>query len=890
MVSSWSNRKTVWYASEILCLFCLIFGFYGVFYDLVPNRCEKLWPSLRLQPIPLPSWEARHPNGYHLFHTASILAEPYLPHPPKEDNSERIPVLFIHGNRGYVAQVKEIGAHVEKEMPGVFDFFSIDFVEEASGFNGRIVERQAEFVNECLQKISSSGIEGRKDRKKVIVIAHSMGGIALRMAMTLPSYPRECVLDIVAFSTPQLRLPAFVDFSLDRIFSRLNRISHIGGEESHASTLETNNGWENVVMSTISGGERDTLIGAHLTQISGRIAELHVVESETAFMDDVHIENDHLCIVWCEQTLHALTRYLQKIAPIYQTSGRPGVQNASLASRFNAASSSFGEKTFPRLVEQRETPDNQKVEFESGHISALNDGVKCSSSIFIIATGHPDPGECIRVVMKREKSHENEFDVMGWTNLPWRITDDEFVIQHQDPKVPTSCVYIPSETCKLGSVLIQRLKTSEACERVKLHTVEVDPKSQSGSASSKGIQRWNGANSVNRFRPFRVLLTPKTEKAQEMELFRPIMFLHLSNGRTRMNVLDESVDVFSYTSSSDVPSVTVIHDPLVQYEIQVHSSAYLHLKQIVRFCSTDLFSGIIFWIFWKVFVVMFDTPVSFVKADKTLIGVSIYVLGFCLRESILPEMMSFANQFFLCCVSATFSFDFLQCCRGFDMRLSEKGDMPISQSIVAGILFAFASRLCQRCLFGFVSKSIELFTSPPGYYVRNVVSFCSNRLMLVAMSFKLLSLFIHEALTMLIAFVLCVILAGAYLRPLHCKSHRVRRRMCSAVLSVMLLLFVVFAFSFVAWIENMMHDRSLMAAMWFARPSIMSWPVLIVWMWILLLRRDIWPMTSCAAPALCIILSLCVESFRISLMLHSIMGVFVLSTITHIFPWRHKLD
>jgi hypothetical protein len=52
--------------------------------------------------------------------------------------------------------------------------------------------------------------------------------------------------------------------------------------------------WETVVMSTISGGERDTLIGSHLTQIAHRITDLHIVEAETAFMDDVHIENDHL--------------------------------------------------------------------------------------------------------------------------------------------------------------------------------------------------------------------------------------------------------------------------------------------------------------------------------------------------------------------------------------------------------------------------------------------------------------------------------------------------------------------------------------------------------------------------------------------------------------------
>jgi hypothetical protein len=193
----------VLHASEILCLLCLLFGFYGVFYDIVPNRCEKVWPSILVKPVPLPSWEARFPNGYRLWKTKSFIDEPY-PSPSKANTAEKIPVLFIHGNRGYLAQMKEIGAHIEKEMPDVFDFFSIDFVEEASGFNGKIVERQAEFVNECLQKVSSPTMEGQKNRKKVLVIAHSMGGIAMRLAMTLPSYPKGCVMDIVAFSTPQL--------------------------------------------------------------------------------------------------------------------------------------------------------------------------------------------------------------------------------------------------------------------------------------------------------------------------------------------------------------------------------------------------------------------------------------------------------------------------------------------------------------------------------------------------------------------------------------------------------------------------------------------------------------------------------------------------------------
>jgi hypothetical protein len=62
---------------------------------------------------------------------------------------------------------------------------------------------------------------------------------------------------------------------------------------------------------------------------------------------------------------------------------------------------------YPRLIQRRETSDGLDIEQESASINELDCLKERCSSIFVIATGHPEPQKCVRVVMKGEKEPEN---------------------------------------------------------------------------------------------------------------------------------------------------------------------------------------------------------------------------------------------------------------------------------------------------------------------------------------------------------------------------------------------------------------------------------------------------------------------------------------------------
>lgn len=100
---------------------------------------------------------------------------------------------------------------------GTFQFYAVHFGQSMSATHGSVMLSQAAFVNDALRYISSEHgnpvnqilldyiTNIQVGTHKVIILAHSAGGMVARTAMILSNYPRCYVSGIIMFGTPNSR-------------------------------------------------------------------------------------------------------------------------------------------------------------------------------------------------------------------------------------------------------------------------------------------------------------------------------------------------------------------------------------------------------------------------------------------------------------------------------------------------------------------------------------------------------------------------------------------------------------------------------------------------------------------------------------------------------------
>ena len=115
----------------------------------------------------------------------------------------RAAVLFVHGHLGSREQMRSMASETAKEISrrlkdqkqvdGV-DWFAADFLEEPSGLEPRLLERQAAYVASCLEHLSSS-------YDKVVLLGYSLGGLVVDRVLDGSSgSPGSSVQDRVAMA------------------------------------------------------------------------------------------------------------------------------------------------------------------------------------------------------------------------------------------------------------------------------------------------------------------------------------------------------------------------------------------------------------------------------------------------------------------------------------------------------------------------------------------------------------------------------------------------------------------------------------------------------------------------------------------------------------------
>ena len=181
-----------------------------------------------------------------------------------------------------------------------FNYFSVDYEEELSALYGPYLQRQTDFLHHAILRILKCYDHMyEEDRpKSVIAIGHSMGGLVIRGLFTLPTFQAEQINVIINLATPQVKPVLLLDKEISSYYSKVNNVW----------INKANNVLENLTFLSLGGGFRDYFVRSDhclFDQIS--FSENHL-SGLTTSIPNIWLENDHQCIVWCNQLIRALTR------------------------------------------------------------------------------------------------------------------------------------------------------------------------------------------------------------------------------------------------------------------------------------------------------------------------------------------------------------------------------------------------------------------------------------------------------------------------------------------------------------------------------------------------------------------------------------------------------
>ncbi|KAF7727956.1 GPI inositol deacylase, partial [Apophysomyces ossiformis] len=210
-----------------------------------------------------------------------------------------VPALFIPGHAGSYKQARSIAAestyyyheHYAKNTHGGkcdIDFFTVHLNEEFSGLSGRLIEDQAEYLNDAIQRI----LELYDGPRSVILVGHSMGGIVARTMFMLPNYVPGSVNTVLTLATPHVLPPAMLDSRLDRLYKRLERYWRESYKSGHL---------QDVTLVSFAGGTLDQTVNSDAASLEGAIPSSNSMTVFSASIPHVWTSCDHRAILWCNQ-------------------------------------------------------------------------------------------------------------------------------------------------------------------------------------------------------------------------------------------------------------------------------------------------------------------------------------------------------------------------------------------------------------------------------------------------------------------------------------------------------------------------------------------------------------------------------------------------------------
>ncbi|WWC64172.1 uncharacterized protein I303_106780 [Kwoniella dejecticola CBS 10117] len=219
------------------------------------------------------------------------------------------PVLFIPGNAGSYQQVRSIASAasrqhtVQQDWKGPdgggrqLDFFSVDFNEEFSAFSARTLHDQANYIKSAIDRIfrEYDHLPLSQRPSQVILLAHSMGGIAARLAISDEEIAAKVDV-LLTMSTPHTIPPLTIERDMDAIYSKIAKPAH----PLHIS---------------LCGGVSDTQVVSDSCALPPNIVSAD--DGFAVFTTGVPAAwtgVDHQAIVWCHQVRWLIAKSLLKMA------------------------------------------------------------------------------------------------------------------------------------------------------------------------------------------------------------------------------------------------------------------------------------------------------------------------------------------------------------------------------------------------------------------------------------------------------------------------------------------------------------------------------------------------------------------------------------------------
>jgi pimeloyl-ACP methyl ester carboxylesterase len=242
-----------------------------------------------------------------------------------------VPVLFIPGNAGSYKQVRSLASEAahywnERIRPGneavedgkvALDFFTVDFNEDLTAFHGQTLLDQAEYLNDAVAYIlslyhnpaRSKRDSSLPDPSSVILVGHSMGGIAARTMLTMPNYQASSVNTIITLSAPHARSPVSFDSQLVNTYAHINDY----WRKAHSTRWGSDNPLWHVTLISIAGGGLDTIVPSDYASLDSLVPETHGFTVFTSTIPEVWTGMDHLAITWCDQLRKVLIKSLYDV-------------------------------------------------------------------------------------------------------------------------------------------------------------------------------------------------------------------------------------------------------------------------------------------------------------------------------------------------------------------------------------------------------------------------------------------------------------------------------------------------------------------------------------------------------------------------------------------------
>jgi hypothetical protein len=229
------------------------------------------------------------------------------------------PALFVPGNAGSYGQVRSVSSSAARQFykqnsggqlrdewkdapAGVAhtDWYTLDFNEDFSAFINEVI---AYLSNRYASPATRNFAAGERNTT-VPILAHSMGGIAARLAARMPNYPQGSIDTIVTLSTPHAYPPVPFDRSTEYVYSLINRPSPAAPSGSPASVPP--------LLVSVAGGILDTQLPSDPSSLAlARIGEAvppSRISTFTTSLPSLWSSVDHLAVMWCDQLREKIAR------------------------------------------------------------------------------------------------------------------------------------------------------------------------------------------------------------------------------------------------------------------------------------------------------------------------------------------------------------------------------------------------------------------------------------------------------------------------------------------------------------------------------------------------------------------------------------------------------